>query len=137
MFTNTNWITNGCKKVKNPAKIANVNDRFQGTIQENHDFQYQKNNADKIKALLEPNGIFMTEIYSAKRAGKAIFVVLFNNPHIMWQKYEGEGYGSGQNYIYYKEQKIHTTLFVDLTPTEILELFNGVDIQVFYQRRYN
>jgi len=90
MFTNKNWITNGCKKVINPAKIARVSDRFQGIIQENYDFQHQQNNAEKIKGLLEPNGIMMTEIYSGKRAGKAIFVVLFNNPHIMWQKYEGE-----------------------------------------------
>jgi hypothetical protein len=93
MFTNKNWITNGCKKVKNPAKIARVSDRFQGIIQGNYDFQHQQNNAEKIKGLLEPNGIMMTEIYFGKRAGKAIFVVLFNNPHIMWQKYEGEGYG--------------------------------------------
>lgn len=135
MFTDKNWITNGCKKVKNPTKIANVNNRFQGVIQEEYDFQHQQNNATKIKELLEPNGILMTEIYSAKRAGKTIFVVLFNNPHLMWQKYEGVAYGSGQNYVYYKEHKINTTLFIDFSPNEILELFNGIDPDVLFQRR--
>jgi len=137
MFADKNWITNGCKKVKNPAKIHGVNDRFQGIIQEDYDFQYQQNNATKIKELLEPNGIMMTEIYSAKRAGKTIFVVLFNNPHIIWQKYQGIAYGSGQNYIYYKEHKINTSQFIDLTPNEILELFNGTEPNVFFQRRLN
>lgn len=137
MFTDKTWITNGCKKVKNPVKVPNVNYRYQGILQEDYDFQHQKNNADKIKGLLEPNGIFMTEIYFAKRAGKNIFVVTFNNPHLLWQKYEGVAYGSGQNYIYYKEHKINTTLFIDLTPGEILELFDGIDPEIFFQRRCN
>ena len=135
MFTDKTWITNGSKKVKNPTKIAGTNTKYQGVLNEDYDFHHQTENFNKIKELLEPHQIYGTEIYSAKRVGKNIFTVLFNNPHLMWQKYEGQGFGSGQNYIFYKEHKIKTTLFVDLTPDEINELFIGVAPVIFFQRR--
>jgi hypothetical protein len=116
MFTDKTWISNGIKKVKNPAKIPGVNDIYQGPLNGYYDFKFQKENCKKITELLEPHGIHMTEIYSGKRINKVVFVVLFNNPDFIWQKYEGIAYGSGQNYIYFKEHKINTTFFTYLHP---------------------
>jgi hypothetical protein len=137
MFTNKTWITNGVKKVKNPAQIPDVNNIYQGVLDEFVDFKFQTENYKKIKELLEPHNIFMTEIYSARRENKTIFVVMFNNGDFMWQKYEGKAVGSGQNYVYYKAHRINTTIFTDLSPEELVELFNGCDPQVFIQRRAN
>ena len=72
---------------------------------------------------------------SGKRADKVIFVVLFNDPDFIWQKYEGIAYGSGQNYIYFREHKIKTSLFMCLTPEELVELFNGVNPNVIFGRK--
>ena len=60
MFTNKTWITNGVKKVKNPAKIPGVGTIYQGELDEFVDFKQQTKNYKKIKELLELEGIFMT-----------------------------------------------------------------------------
>ena len=99
MFTNKTWITNGDRKVKNPAKYQNVTDVYQGNLQINHDWKHQTENFIAIKASLEQFNIYPTEIYLSNRAGKSSFVLCFTDPNIIWNKYEGEGYGSGQNYI--------------------------------------
>ena len=135
MFTNKTWITNGVKKVKNPAQIPGVGTIYQGELDEYVDFKQQTENYKKIKELLEPEGIVMNEIYSAKRGSKTVFVVLFNNENFMWQKYEGNACGSGQNYVYYKEHKINTSIFTDLSHDELIELFNGINPEIFIQRR--
>lgn len=135
MFTNKTWITNGTKKIKNPTQIPGVDTIYQGELDEFVNFKHQIENYKKIKELLEPEGIIMTEIYSARRGNKTIFVVLFNNQNFMWQKYEGNAPGSGQNYIYYKEYKINTTIFIDLSHDELVELFNGINPQIFIERR--
>lgn len=135
MFTDKTWITNGYKKVKNPAKIPGVNNIYQGVLNPDFDFKFQKENYKNIKNLLEPHGIHMTEIYYAKRLGTVVFVVLFNNPDFIWQKYEGRACGSGQNYIFFKKHKINTTIFTDLSIEEIFELFAGIDPNIFIQRR--
>jgi hypothetical protein len=137
MFTDKIWITNGVKKVKNPAKIPQVNDVYQGILQENHDFKFQTENCNGIKERLEPRGIYMTEIYSAKRSGKVCFVVLFNDPNIIWQKYEGCKHGSSQNYMYFKDQTINTKLFIDLTNDEVSEFLNGASLHIFIEKRQN
>jgi hypothetical protein len=137
MFTNKIWITNGIKKIKNPTQIPGVGTIYQGEIDEYVDFKRQIENCKKIKELLEPEGIVMTEIYSAKRGNKTVFVVLFNNPNFMWQKYAGNAQCSDQNYVYYKEYKINTTIFVDLNHDEVSELLNGINPQIFVQRRIN
>lgn len=135
MFTNKSWITNGLKKVKNPATIPGVNNIYQGVLNADFDFKFQKENYENIKNLLEPHGIYMTEIYYATRLGSVVFVVIFNNPDLIWQKYEGRTTGSGQNYVYFKEHKINTSIFTDLSAEELLELFNGINPDVFIQRR--
>ena len=85
--------------------------------------------------LIQFNTLFRPEIYSAKRGSKTVFVVLFNNENFMWQKYEGTTFGSGQNYVYYKEHKINTSIFIDLSHGELIELFNGINPEIFIQRR--
>jgi len=146
MFTNKLWITNGVKKVKNPAKYPGVTDVYQGQLQPNHDFKHQTTNFQKIKNSLEPFNIYPTEIYSATRAGKSCFTVGFSNPDIIgaelnkapilvWTKYEGEAYGSGQNFLYYKSYKINTTIWIILTHDDISRIFEGEDPDTVIQQR--
>ena len=146
MFTNKLWITNGVKKVKNPAKYPGVTDVYQGQLQPNFDFKHQTTNFQKIKNSLEPYNIYPTEIYSATRAGKSCFTVGFSNPDIIeanpnmdpslvWSKYEGEANGSGQNFIYYKSHKINTTVWIILTQDDISRIFNGEDPDTVIQQR--
>lgn len=127
MFANKAWITNGYKKVKNPTKFVGVTDKYEGVLLPHYDFKYQTENFNKITESLVPHQIFPTEIYSASRAGKTFFVVCFNNPNLFWHKYEGEGYGSGQNFIFWKSQKIATTVWIQYTPEQINQLINSDD----------
>ena len=129
MFTNLQWIFNEYKKIKNPTKYPKTIQKYQGLLAEDFDFKHQKDNFTKIKTSLEHFNIFPTEIYYAERVGKTMFVVCFTNPNIFWHKYEGEAYGSGQNYIYWKSQKINTTIWIKLTPDEILQIFNNDDLK--------
>ena len=129
MFANKTWITNGTdkvyKKVKNPAKYPDVTDKYEGPLVSGFDFKHQTANWEKIKTSLEPWQIYPTEIYFANRAGKSSFVVLFSNPDIIWNKYEGEGYGSGQNLIYFKDKKIKTTLWITYSEQKIGQILAG------------
>jgi hypothetical protein len=56
MFIDQIWITNGVKKVKNPAKVPQVTDIYQGDLPENYDFKFQTENCNKIREKLEPHG---------------------------------------------------------------------------------
>jgi hypothetical protein len=135
MFTNKLWITNGIKKVKNPVKYQGVTDIFQGQIHTDYNFNYQTTNFQKIKNSLEPFNIYPTEIYSALRSGKSLFTVVFSNFDIIWTKYEGESYGSGQNFIYYKSHKINTSLWIILTNDDITRIFAGEEPCIVIQQR--
>ena len=42
----------------------------------------------------------------------------------MWQKYEGSGFGSAQNFLYYKDQKINTKQFIELTDEQVSGILN-------------
>jgi hypothetical protein len=135
MFTNSQWISNEFKKIKNPVKYPGTANKYQGVLPDDFDFKYQKENYDKIKLSLQPFNINPTEIYYATRANKPIFVVCFDNPNIFWQKYEGEALGSGQNYIYWKSHKINTTVWLTFTSDEIVQIFNGVDPFEIYNNK--
>lgn len=65
MFTNSQWISNEYKKIKNPVKYPNTANRYEGILLDNFDFGYQKVNFDKIKQSLEQFNINPTEIYYA------------------------------------------------------------------------
>lgn len=127
MFANKSWITNTHKKVRNPTSYPGVTNKYEGQLAPNHDFKHQTDNFIKIKTSLEQFGIHPTEIYTSNRWGKVIFVVLFNDPNIMWQKYEGELFGSGQNYMYWKSHRINTTLWIKYTHEQIQQILNGAD----------
>lgn len=136
MFTNSQWISNEHKKIKNPVKYPNTANKYQGIIPDDFDFKYQKENFDNIKLSLQPFNINPTEIYYATRQNKPIFVVCFDNPNIFWQKYEGESYGSGQNYIYWKKHKINTTIWLTFAPDELIQIFNGSDPFQIYNNKF-
>ena len=135
MFTNKMWITNAEKKIKNPTKYLGVNNKYQGPLLPDYDFKFQTNNYLKIKSSLEPFNIYPTEIYSANRVGKSIFVVCFNNPNILWNKYEGEKNGSGQNFIYWNQSKINTTIWLLFNNDEIGQIINGTDPDILVNQK--
>jgi len=135
MFTNSTWIKNEHKKIKNPIKYPNSEEIYQGVLLEDFDFKFQKKNYDKIKESLEQFGIFSTEIYYAMRNNKSNFVVCFNDPNLFWHKYEGECLGSGQNYIYWKSHKINTTIWIKLSQDEISQILGGADPKIICKNK--
>ena len=135
MFTNKIWISNGSKKVKNPVKYQGVTDIYQGQVPLNYDWKFQTTNFNAIVNSLAQYGITPTELYSASRAGKSSFVLCFSNPDIIWNKYEGEGFGSGQNFIYYKSHKIKTTIWIILTNDDISRIFADENPEIVITQR--
>ena len=135
MFANKTWISNGTKKVKNPVKYQGVTNTYQGQIPPDYDWKFQIGNFQAISNSLVPHGIQPTEIYTATRAGKSSFTVCFSNPDIIWNKYEGEGYGSGQNFIYYKGHKIKTTIWICLTNGDIEQILHGANPDIVISQR--
>jgi hypothetical protein len=127
MFAGKTWISNKYKKVKNPTKIPGVINRYEGPLDENYDFKFQKDNFEKITKSLEPFQTFPQEIYYSERNGKSTFVVTWNNPDIFWHKYEGNALGSGQNYIYWKGHKINTTVWIKMNLNDITTVLDGTD----------
>lgn len=122
MFTDNVWISNEFKKTKNPAKILGVNDIYQGVLPQDYDFKFQTKNFTSITNSLAPFDIYPTELYSSYIKGKHTFIVCFSNPNLIWHKYENEGYGSCQNHIYYKSQKIKVTQWIKFTEGQIKQL---------------
>jgi len=127
MFINKKFITNLHRKVKNPALCIGVNNKYQGQLHQDYNFKYQTNNFLNICKSLELFNIYPTEIYSSMRLGKSVFVVIFNNPNLIWQKYEGKALGSGGNYIYWKSHKINTTVWLSYSQTQIEQILNDID----------
>jgi hypothetical protein len=125
MFNNQTWISNEYKKIKNPTKFNGTTDKYQGILNNDFDFKYQKDNFEKIKASVEPFGIYPNEIYFANRANKSMFVVTWTNPNLFWYKYEGESYGSGQNYIYWKQNKHNTSRWISYNTDTIGLILNN------------
>lgn len=116
------WISNGYRKIKNPIKYSNTTDKYSGPLLDNFDFNYQTENFNIIKESVEQFQIYPDKINYAKRFGKAIFVVCFSDPKLLWYKYEGELPGSGQNYIYYGETKYKTTEWLTFNQNKIKEI---------------
>ena len=127
MFAGKEWIFNDYKKIKNPIKFKEVNQIYEGNLQDDFDFKFQQKNFNNIKTSLQIFGIFPSEIYLANRVGKTIFVVTWTDPNLFWHKYEGEKYGSGQNYIYWKSHQIKTTDWIKLTQNNIAHILNDVN----------
>jgi hypothetical protein len=125
MFTDSICIKNEYKSIKNPAKLENVTSVYQGPLTDNFDFKFQKKNFECIKKSLEPFGIIPKDIYYAEIFGKSTFVVTWSDSNIFWRKYEGKASGSGQNYIYYKNKQINTTVWIkDYSQEKIYQLMN-------------
>ncbi len=106
-------------------KLKEVTSIYQGPLTDNFDFKFQKNNFQSIKNSLEPFGIIPKDIYYAEILGKPTFVVTWSNSNFFWRKYETKAQGSGQNYIYYKNKQINTTLWIrDYSQDKIQQLIN-------------
>lgn len=125
MFANKIWIENEFKSIKNPAKITGTTNKYEGILNDNYDFKFQKKNFEAIKKSLEPFGIYPVEIYVAELVSKTTFVVTWSNPNILWQKYESKSFGSSQNQIFYKKTMYKTTEWLRLTPEEINNILNN------------
>lgn len=123
MFTNSMWIQNNYRKIKNPVKYDNTDNHLQSEFDNTYDFKFQKKNYEQITEKTAKYNLYPFEIYASTRANKMMFVIIFNNPNLIWYKYEGTGYGSCQNYIYWKNQKFTVGEFLKFSSSKLDELF--------------
>ncbi len=115
MENKKNMLVNTYIKIKNPSMLR-PNSINHECDPENFEFKTQQKNYDMLKNTLEPYGIVLTRIHATRwsTAGnildpdRYVFVVESNSP-VVWYKYEGESYGSGQNYLYFAKKKIKLT----------------------------
>lgn len=128
-------ITNGFLKITNPQLHTLNYYNYDGSI-DNFDFMNiiptQYANFIKIQTLLNSVQIYFTTINIVKwnsQTGSGSpfrykFIVGTTHPNLLWYKYDSEAPGSGFNLIYYKKNKIKTTIFINWTEQELLELLN-------------
>lgn len=121
------YIKNGFKRFLDPTNHPDFSEPYIGTVENFHfptatQFAHYK----KIKELLEHHGIHMTEIRAGTRNGLVTFIVTFNNPNIIWRKYEATVPGGYQNNLYFKKLAIKACVFVDHTPERVRSLLQAM-----------
>ncbi len=127
-------ITNGFLKITNPQLQKNTFYNYAGPIV-GFDFETevpsQFKNYTQIEALLSLQQIYFTEINIVKwkpacsnndNSSRCKFIIKTSNPNLMWYKSESDALGSSNNQIYYKGQKIKTTLFLSWNEKKLVEL---------------
>lgn len=129
------YITNGYLSITNPQLQPNAYFNYDSTITD-FDFknivptQYSnylmvENQLNSVEIYFDSINIVKwnsTKGYGSKSRCK--FIVKTSNPKLLWYKYESESPGSGNNLIYYKNEKIKLTHFVELEQNKLLQLFN-------------
>jgi hypothetical protein len=129
------YITNGFLKITNPQLQKNSTYKYDGPIQ-NQLFDFndiiptQTTNYTRIESILNTQQIYFTKINivkwnSQKGYGspyRCKFIVETTHPYLLWYKYDSEALGGSNNLIYYKNQKIKTTDFIDWTENKLIEL---------------
>jgi len=129
-----NRVTTGVRQVTVPAP-GGVWTR----IGSKYPWHKQLANYQGIEAALNRNGHKLTQIASSTYKGTPAYTVRdrWNKtvnltsfvaiaPGVLvWQKYEGETAGGGQNYIYVGGEKIKTTWFLSLSPKKQDQMIDG------------
>lgn len=130
------FITNGYLKIINPQLLPETTYNYVGDINNFNPetvIPTQLNNYKRIEELLNRQGIYFTEIniikWNSKKnlylsTNRCKFIVRTTNPNLLWYKYDTESAGGGNNLIYYKKEKIKTTIFRNYTDQELNELLN-------------
>ncbi len=106
------WLKNDFIKISNPLKIKKNSIKTE-CDSDSFDFVTQQENYNLLKQSFEPFGIFFRKVYATRwstsnnleKTDKYVFVVESNSP-VVWYKYESDGYGSGQNYLYLGKTKL-------------------------------
>lgn len=129
------YISNGYLKITNPQLHQNTILNYSGDI---NDFDFasivpsQLNNFLSIERKLNKQQIYFTKIYIIKwysqvgyrSPSRCKFIIETSHPNLLWYKYDTESPGGGNNLIYYKKQKIKTTIFIDMNDEQIDSLIN-------------
>lgn len=129
------YISNNFLKITNPQLQQNLTYNYVGDI---NDFDFasiiptQYKNYQSIEQLLNSFQVYFTEINIIKwnsqvgygSRSRCKFIIKTSNPNLLWYKYDSESPGSGNNLIYYKKQKIKTTIFIDMDDEQIDNLIN-------------
>ncbi len=94
------------------------------------DFEKQKNNFQKLEAVLNENGTGLSTIHVAIFGGydrkKFVrFVALTANGMLTWEKYENGWKKAGQNYVYTAGRKIRLSEFLSLEKSQQRGLLSG------------
>lgn len=119
--------------IPNPATLFTLSEnatRFQGQV-EDYDFKFQAANFLRLQKALNQFGTSLGPIASVTYPAEAgcyydgttsrtltRFVSCSKDGSLMWEKYEGNTPGSGQNYVYAGGQKIKLTTFLGYTDAE-------------------
>jgi len=111
------WITNGYKKILKPQLMVDS---------ETYDFGPQQKNYIKINELLNSIGHELTNMYVTYFSSKfhCTFVVESTLPGFMWHKYDSGHQGSGNNVVYYKNEKIKVTDFIKYTTDDLFKIID-------------
>lgn len=129
------FISNGYLKITNPQLHQNTILNYFGDINY-FDFASivpsQLKNFTNIERKLNKQQIYFTEINIIKWNSQAEygspsrckFIIKTSHPNLLWYKYDTEAPGGGNNLIYYKKQKIKTTIFIDMDDEQIDNLIN-------------
>ena len=103
-------------KVNNPLDYEHITDSFEGELNEDFDFKFQKINFDKLVKTLEQFELNLEYIWSCNftnNVDKSMFTFIaktnkVNDKQLYWHKYEAKQPGGAQNKIYLiKDNKVH------------------------------
>lgn len=129
------YISNGYLKITNPQLQQNTIFNYSGDIN-NFDFSLmvpsQLKNFTNIEEKLNKQQIYFTEINiikwnsqaGNKSSSRCKFIIKTSHPNLLWYKYDTEAPGGSNNLIYYKKQKIKTTIFTNMDDELLDNLIN-------------
>jgi hypothetical protein len=120
------------KTIQNPCNKAPLF-KYDGDILTFPAFNKQQKNYENLQASLAPFGLSMTHIYAGifprKKGGTPLhFVATEPSKQVVWQKYESDGYGSGQNYLFFKGNLIRLTKWLKMSHNDRIKLIDEYQI---------
>ncbi len=106
------WLVNDYIRIKNPLLLKKNCINHEG-LADDFNFKTQQKNYEILKETLAVYGVKFNKVYATRwstngnleNPNKYVFVVEANLP-VVWYKYESDGYGSSQNYLYLGKTKI-------------------------------
>lgn len=124
--------------IPNPARLNNYLGmrNFEGDVV-GYNFEKQADNFRQLQEVLNPNGIHFTTIASTHYTGDCHtnhrFVVLTDNPAVIWVKYVGYAAQGGQNHLYIHGRRIKVSVLLRCTPEQQTALLHNNERQLAYE----